>query len=399
MASRAINSKTADKTLLVLSPDFPNENNNQYSGASFVKNQLEPIKKYFKEIIVIAPKLFTGGVLNIDKLCQDYSYDNVTVYYPYSIFYPRSLPPKSLNRHKVVLDFRAHTVERLIKKENIDFDIIHAHFTWPSAYIAARLKENYETPMVVTVHEDSGWLSEELKDCHPRIRFAWESADALIRVNKKDVPKLRAYNEHTYAIPNGYSPNFQPKDKLQCRKELNLPLDKKTIFSIGSLIERKGFNFLIDAMKMVNEYNKDVMCYICGAGPLKNTLQKQIQNLQLTDCVKLVGYVPEDLLPVWMNASDLFVLPSLNEGNPVVMFECLGCGKPFVGTDVGGVREIVTSEDYGLLVRPGNVQDLAEKLLIALDRDWDNKKIVAYARQYSWENIAGRVVRIYNELL
>jgi teichuronic acid biosynthesis glycosyltransferase TuaC len=45
------------------------------------------------------------------------------------------------------------------------------------------------------------------------------------------------------------------------------------------------------------------------------------------------------------------------------------------------------------------VQDLAEKLLTALDRDWDNKKIVAYARQYSWENIAGRIVQVYNELL
>jgi teichuronic acid biosynthesis glycosyltransferase TuaC len=398
MASHIINSKTADKTLLVLSPDFPNEDN-QYIGGSFVKNQLEPMKKYFKKIVVIAPKLFSGGVLSVDKLCQDYSYDNVAVYYPYSVFYPRCLPPKSLNGHKVVLDSRAHTVERLIRKENIDFDIIHAHFTWPSAYIAARLKENYEIPTVVTVHEDSGWLSEELKDGHPRIQFAWESADALIRVNKKDIPKLRTYNGRTYAIPNGYSPNFQPKDKLRCRKELNLPQDKKTIFSIGSLIERKGFNFLIAAMEEVNEHNQNVMCYIGGSGPLKDTLQRQIQDLQLADCVKLVGYVPGGLLPVWMNASDLFVLPSLNEGNPTVMFECLGCGKPFVGTDVGGVREIITSDDYGLLVRPGSVQDLAENLLIALDRDWDNEKIASYAQQYSWENIAKKVVWIYNEFL
>ena len=141
------------------------------------------------------------------------------------------------------------------------------------------------------------------------------------------------------------------------------------------------------------------MCYIGGSGPLKDTLQRQIQDLQLADCVKLVGYVPGGLLPVWMNASDLFVLPSLNEGNPTVMFECLGCGKPFVGTDVGGVREIITSDDYGLLVKPASVQDLAEKLLIALDRDWDNEKIASYAQQYSWGNIAKKVVRIYNEFL
>jgi len=398
MISRGVTSKTTGKTLLVVSPDFPNDNN-RYIGGSFVKNQLEPIKKYFKKIVVVAPKPFSGRLLNVDKLCQDYCYDNVAVYYPYSLFYPRCLPPKCLNGHKVLLDFRAHAVENLIKKEDIRFDIVHAHFTWPSAYIAAKLKEVYETPALVTVHEDSGWLSEELEDGHPRLEYAWKNVDALIRVNKRDVPKLRTYNKHTYTIPNGYSPNFQPKDKLQCRRKLDLPLDKKIIFGVGSLIERKGFSFLIAAMERVIECDGDVTCYIGGDGPLRDTLQKQIQDLQLTDCVKLVGYIPDSLLPVWMNASDLFVLSSLNEGNPTVMFECLGCGKPFVGTDVGGVREIITSKDYGLLVEPANAQDMTEKLLDALDRDWDSEKIVAYARQYSWDNIAEKVVRIYNEFL
>lgn len=54
-----------------------------------------------------------------------------------------------------------------------------------------------------------------------------------------------------------------------------------------------------------------------------------------------------------------------------VMFECLGCGKPIVGTKVGGVPEIITSEDYGFLVEPANSEDLAEKILIALDKEWD----------------------------
>jgi len=398
MTSWNTNSKITGKTLLVISPDFPNVDN-RYIGGSFVKNQLEPMKKYFKKIVVIAPKLFSGRLLSVDKFCQNYCYDNVAVYYPYSLFYPRCLPPKCLNRHKVVLDSRAHAVENLIKKEDIKFDIIHAHFTWPSAYIAAKLKKTYETPAFVTVHEDSGWLSEELEGGHPRLEYAWKNIDALIRVNEKDVPRLKMYNTHTYTIPNGYSQNFQPEDKLQCRRKLDLPLDKKILLSIGNLIERKGFNFLIAAMERVIEHNGDVACYIGGDGPLKSILQKQIQDLQLTDCVKLIGYIPDNLLPVWMNASDLFVLPSLNEGNPTVMFECLGCGKPFVGTDVGGVREIITSKNYGLLVEPANVQGMAEQLRNALDEDWNSEEIAAYARQFSWDNIAEEIVRIYNKFL
>lgn len=96
-----------------------------------------------------------------------------------------------------------------------------------------------------------------------------------------------------------------------------------------------------------------------------------------------------------MNACDVFVLPSLNEGNPTVMFECLGCGKPFVGTKVGGIPEVITSNDYGLLVKPGNSQDLAKKIGFALNKIWDEDHIRNYAEQYCWENIAKQIQQVY----
>jgi glycosyltransferase involved in cell wall biosynthesis len=89
-----------------------------------------------------------------------------------------------------------------------------------------------------------------------------------------------------------------------------------------------------------------------------------------------------DEIPVWMDACDVFVLPSLNEGSPIVMFESLGFGKPFVGTKVGGIPEIITSEDYGLLCEPANQKELAEKILAALDKEWDDEKIRKYAEQF-----------------
>ena len=73
----------------------------------------------------------------------------------------------------------------------------------------------------------------------------------------------------------------------------------------------------------------------------------------------------------------------MGEGNPTVMFECLGCGKPFIGTKVGGIPEIIVSDDYGLLCEPANSEDLAEKILIALDKEWDEEKIRNYAKQFT----------------
>ena len=100
-----------------------------------------------------------------------------------------------------------------------------------------------------------------------------------------------------------------------------------------------------------------------------------------------------------MNACDLFVLPSLSEGNPTVMFEALGCGKPFVGTKVGGVPEVIASDDYGLLVEPADSEDLVEKILVALDREWDREKILTYAERYTWENVAKEIMGVYTQIL
>jgi len=100
-----------------------------------------------------------------------------------------------------------------------------------------------------------------------------------------------------------------------------------------------------------------------------------------------------------MNACDLFVLPSLNEGNPTVLPEALGCGKPFVGTRVGGVPEVISSDDYGLLVEPADAEDLAEKILAALNREWDREAILRYAQQFTWENIAKEIMGVYEQVL
>ena len=100
-----------------------------------------------------------------------------------------------------------------------------------------------------------------------------------------------------------------------------------------------------------------------------------------------------------MNACDVFVLSSLNEGNPVVMFECLGCGKPFVGTRVGGIPEVITNEKLGYLVEPKDVEGLANAILKALNKEWDKEYILNYAKQFTWGEIAKNIGRVYNEVL
>jgi glycosyltransferase involved in cell wall biosynthesis len=81
------------------------------------------------------------------------------------------------------------------------------------------------------------------------------------------------------------------------------------------------------------------------------------------------------------------------------MFESLGFGKPFVGTKVGGEPKIITSEDYGLLCEPANPKDLAEKILTALDKEWDKEKILKYAERFTWDNIVKEIIVIYKSII
>lgn len=388
-----------DRTLLIITPDYPDENNN-YLGSIFVRNQLDSLKRYFKKIIVIAPVLYSAGIISNDRYCENYSYDNITVYYPRCIFFPRCVSiPLIKNSDKLFFDMRLSTVLNLINREHLEFDLIHAHFTWPSAYIAVNLKEKYHVPVVATIHEDSGWLQEEISMNTARLTSAWQKADVLIRVNQQEIPLLKQFNANVVFVPNGFPPQFEPLDKEECRSRLNIPPGKKVIFSLGDLIERKGFAFLIDAMASIREKRDDVICFIGGKGSEEKKLICQIHEKKMDDIIKLLGFIPDSMVPLWMNSADLFVLPSLHESFGIVQIEALACGTPVIATDNVGSREIIASDDIGLLCESASSESLASVIVNGLDKPWNIQKILDYSNQFSWEVVVKSIIPIYLQIL
>lgn len=293
-----------------------------------------------------------------------------------------------------------HSVRRTIRRRAEEYDIIHAHFTYPYGYTGRRLKEELGIPLVVTVHESSNWFSREIMQRAPRVLDTWKRADALIRVNKQDIPALRVYNQSTFHVPNGFSPErIERMEKNQARKALGISMDKKVLFNLSGLYPYKGQQYLIDSMRRLVNVRSDVLCFIGGSGPMRHQLQVEIKRLDLERNVRLLGFVPDEIIGMWMSAADVFVLPSVSEGNPTVMFEALGCGTPFVGSRIGGVPEVVNSEEYGLLSEPADANDLSIKLLDALARDWNTEKIARYGGNFEWSRIQTRVMEIYEKTL
>jgi glycosyltransferase involved in cell wall biosynthesis len=305
-------------------------------------------------------------------------------------------------QYKTLGDKHLRAVRKGINKNKVTFQIVHSHFTWSAGYVGARLKEEYNVPFVLTAHGyDIYSLPFKDSEWREKIEYVLNTADHVITVSQSNLACIEKLDVSTpvTVIPNGFrSDLFYPRDISECRKALNLPQDKKIILTVGGLVPIKDQARLVEAIRKIISDRKDILCVIVGAGKLRPALERQIRSLGLEGYVRLAGGKPHDEIPLWMNACDLFVLPSLRESFGVVQIEAMACGKPVVATRNGGSEEIVISEEYGLLVEPADSEDLAEKIPVALDREWDREAILQYAEWFAWENIAKDIIKIYRSL-
>jgi len=122
-------------------------------------------------------------------------------------------------------------------------------------------------------------------------------------------------------------------------------------------------------------------------------LKKQVKELNLDDHVHFTGPLPYDQIRKWLNAADIFCLATSNEGWANVFFEAMGCGKPVVTTRVGGNEEVVKSADYGILVDLDDQKQLKNAIIEALEKKWDHRKIIEYAAENNWEEVARKVLQ------
>ena len=130
--------------------------------------------------------------------------------------------------------------------------------------------------------------------------------------------------------------------------------------------------------------------YVIGEGVYRAELDALVREKQLQDRVFLLGNRPNQELGLWFSAADVSCLLSSREGWPNVVSEALACGTPVLATRVGGIPEIITTPEFGMLVER-NVQSIAAGLEQALTKPWNRVEIARHSQSRSWNAVAAEV--------
>jgi len=242
--------------------------------------------------------------------------------------------------------------------------IIHTHNTQPyiEGVVAALM-----AGVPVRIHTDHAREFPDKRRYMVAERILSHSVHQIVAVSdetKNDLVKYEKINpERIIVIFNGIDGamyNTAP-DRKRKLGELGIPLEGGPILGFcGRLSVEKGITFLLKAMRMLVDEFPYAKLIIVGDGELRVELSLEIQELDLADNVFLLG-ARLDVREI-MQILDVFVLPSLREGLPLVLLEAAAASVPIVATNVGGNRLVVRNEVNGFLVEPGEAETLAKAL-------------------------------------
>ncbi|MDY6844686.1 MAG: glycosyltransferase [Thermodesulfobacteriota bacterium] len=288
------------------------------------------------------------------------------------------------------------------------FDVIHAHWSLPQGLIGIICKMFYKIPCVTTVHGSDiyGLKSPLFKALNAKVIKYSDVCTANSTATAKVVEEI-GERRHVEIIPMGTNKinlvrNFPDVDKV--KRELGI--DGRVVLFVGRLIEVKGPEYLMRAIPLVLEKCHDVSVLMIGAGPQKDYLVNLSRDMKLEGKVIFLDSIPPEELVKFYSIASLLVLPSViiengeTEGLGMVLLEAMACKVPVIGSNVGGIPDIIKDGKTGLLVKQKDSDDIAEKIITLLtNEDLRNTVIengfTLVEEHFSWDLIADRFKEIY----
>jgi teichuronic acid biosynthesis glycosyltransferase TuaC len=393
--------------ILVITNLFPYPGNE--TRGNFITNRLKALKKFNVDFNVfgtisqdsVFAKVFRKitGSARQEKYGDYYEIDGIRYNY---LSFDRRLYD-IFSEYVLKKDYTLEYAKELANKKYKSFvqekyDLIHAHgmFNPPAGLVAKLLSQKLNIPYVVTCHgSDINLLMENAEELYIDVLG---NADKVIFVSNALLNKAKSLSysgTDAVVIPNGIDPKiFKPLDKKKIKRELGL--NKKVVGYVGNLKYVKRADKFSEIFENI-ALKQEVEFLVVGDGELREYVEKECRQKSLK--VKFVGRVPNDEVPYYMNAMDVMILPSRNEGFGAVIIEAQACGVPVVGSSNGGIPEAIG--DGGMAVEEG--EDFEKRFADAVVELLKNPINSSYLREralgFSWENIVKKEVKVYEEVV
>lgn len=277
------------------------------------------------------------------------------------------------------------------------FDLVDAHYFYPDGVAAVRLAREFNLPVTVTARGTDLSLIPQFPGPRKMILEAAANASAMITVCqalKDTLVEMGVAPDRVTVLRNGVDLElFRPVDRQAARKALGLT--RRTLASVGLLIDRKGHHHIIRALKQLPE--TDLL--IAGDGPDRRALERLAQEEGVSDRVRFLGSVDQNRLREIYNAVDALVLASSREGWANVLLEAMACGTPVVASAVWGTPEVVARPEAGVLMPSLDPQGVAAGVTSLFAAYPDHAATRRYAEGFNWDATTQGQLTLFRAIL
>lgn len=316
--------------------------------------------------------------------------------------------------------------------EKEPFDIVHSQSM--GAYGLADYTKEKKIPVVTTLHgthltemksliNNAGRDIKELPVTAARLSDFFRKYMTLDRKTTRGsnyvicVSENLAYHVKTFVnpkekvitIPNGVETALffprEPEAAARLMERHGISSDDRILLSVGRLEKEKGVQNLINALPTILLENPNAKVLVVGVGPYLETLEKLAETLKISERVVFCGMVERNDLPLYHCLASAFVTATeRQEGLPLIILEAMACGKPVVASHIGGIPDVITHNENGVMVAPGDAKLLADALSRLLADAPRAKHLGENARKdvlekYSLDKMVDRVIEIYEKAM
>ncbi|MEP3050048.1 MAG: glycosyltransferase [Erythrobacter sp.] len=381
---------------------FPNPVNPRFGG--FVARSLEALARREDWRVTVVnpigiPPVALGRYRSLAKLPDHSQETGISIYRQRFTLIPKLGARRNAS---AIAKAALPLIERIHAQTPID--VLDAQFFFPDGPAAAWIAHKLNIPLSIKARgsDISYWGEQDF--AREQMLEAAECADGLLAVSQAltdemvaiGMPRSKIRLHYTGLDRNRFRPlnHTGLRAKLANELQFDLPEAVPMLACVGALIERKGQDIAIAALPTLPE----ARLVLVGKGDDEGHLRNLAKDLGVAERVHFAGSIDHDLLPIILSAADLMVLPTQTEGLANAWVEALACGTRVITTDVGGARELITSETSGLLAErtPEAITAAARTLL---ENPVPSADVAATADRFSWERNGQELADHYAALI